>query len=360
MERVGTGIIGPGKAAHTHAAALTSLPGSSLVAVCSRDEARARAFALQYGARAYTDLSEMLRDPGLQAVTICTPHPSHADLAVAAAGAGVHVLVEKPMATTLADCDRMIEAARASGVKLGVISQRRLYPPVLRVKQAIDEGKIGGIGLGVLMMFGWRSREYYAMDAWRGTWQGEGGGVLVNQAVHQLDLFQWLLGPISELFAYWENLNHPYIEVEDTAISVVRFRSGALGNIVVSNSQNPGMWGKIHVHGRSGSSVGVQTEGGSPFIAGVSQVVEPPINDLWTVPGEEDLLSTWQEADRAHAAAIDTMSYYHRLQIDDFIQAVLSDRPPLVTGEEGRKSVELFMAIYRSQRDNSPVTFPLS
>jgi predicted dehydrogenase len=344
--KVGTAIVGLGKVAHTHARALAALAQANFTAVCSRHEQRAASFARQYGVRPYTNLAEMLRDPSVQAITVCTPHPQHAGIAILAAEAGVHVLVEKPMATRLADCDRMIEAARSGGVKLGVISQRRLYPPVLRVKQAIEDGKIGAPALGVLMMFGWRSPEYYAMDAWRGTWEGEGGGVLVNQAVHQLDLFQWFMGPVAELFGYWDNLNHPSIEVEDTALAVMRFQNGALGNIVVSNSQNPGMYGKIHVHGRSGRSVGVQTESGSAFIAGVTTQVEPPINDLWTVPGEEGLLAGWQERDRAAAQLMDPMTYYHQLQIEDFLMAVLQDREPLVTGEEGRKAVELFEAIY--------------
>ena len=359
-ERIGTAIIGLGKVAHTHAQALAALPESNFTAVCSRNAQRAQDFARQYGVRPYTSLEELLRDRSVQAITVCTPHPQHADIAVAASQAGVHVLVEKPLAVTLADCDRMIESARSNRVKLGVISQRRLYPPVLRMKQAIDEGKIGAPALGVLMMFGWRSAEYYAMDEWRGTWQGEGGGVLVNQAVHQLDVFQWLMGPIEELYGYWDNLNHPTIEVEDTALAVMRFRNGALGNLVVSNSQNPGMYAKIHVHGRTGSSVGVQTEGGSAFIAGVTAEVEPAVNDLWSVPGEEALLARWQQEDRALTRLLDPMTHYHKLQIQDFLDAILQDREPLVTGEEGRKAVELFEAIYRSQRGHAVVTFPLA
>ena len=160
MEQLGTGIIGLGKVAHTHAAALASLPRSHFVSVFTRNTARAAEFAARYGVRPYTDLEQMLADPGLQVVTVCTPHLLHAEQAIMAARAGKHVLVEKPMAITLADCDRMIEAAQAAGVKLGVISQRRFYPPVLRVKRAIEAGKIGEPVMGVLMMLGWRSREY--------------------------------------------------------------------------------------------------------------------------------------------------------------------------------------------------------
>jgi predicted dehydrogenase len=253
----------------------------------------------------------------------------------------------------------MIEATRAAGVRLGMISQRRFYEPVRRVRAAIEEGKVGRPVLGVVLLLGWRDRAYYRSDPWRGTWQAEGGGVLVNQAPHQLDLLQWFMGPVDELFGYWDNLNHPYIEVEDTALAVLRFKNGALGSIVVSNSQKPGLYGKVHVHGSNGASVGVQTDGGAMFIAGMSSVLEPPINDLWTVPGEEHLLEQWQAEDAALFEQVDAASYYHLLQDRDFLQAILEDREPAVTGVEGRKTVELFTAIYRSQRDASPVKFPL-
>jgi predicted dehydrogenase len=167
------------------------------------------------------------------------------------------------------------------------------------------------------------------------------------------------MGPIDELYGYWDNLNHPYIEVEDTAVAVLRFKNGALGSIVVSNSQKPGIYAKVHVHGEDGSSVGVQTDGGAMFIAGMSSVLEPPINDLWTVPGEEHLLTQWQAEDRTTFEALNAATHYHLLQDQDFLQAILNDREPMVTGVEGRRTVELFTAIYRSQRDRQPIRFPL-
>jgi len=359
LERVRTALIGYGKVAHTHAQALRSLPESEFVAVCGRNLDRARVFAEQYHVRAYTDLAEMIRDMGVEAITVCTPHPVHADPVVTAADLGVHALVEKPLASSLRDCDAMIGAARRAGVKLGVICQRRLYEPVQRVKAAIEAGKIGQPILGVAIMLGWRDEAYYASDPWRGTWAGEGGGLLVNQAPHQLDLLQWFMGPIDELFGYWDNLNHPYIEVEDTAVAVIRFKNGALGSVILSNSQMPGIYGKVHVHGANGASVGVQTDGGAMFIAGMTSVLEPPINDLWTVPGEESLLSQWKDEDRAVFEKIDATKYYHSLQIRDFLRAILGDREPMINGEEGRKTVELFTAIYRSERDRQLVKFPL-
>jgi predicted dehydrogenase len=359
MEKIKTAVIGGGKVGHTHAQALASLPESEFVAVCGRDMSRTQAFADRYGVKAFVNVGEMIATTGVQAVMICTPHPVHAGPAIAAMKAGAHVLVEKPLASTLQDCDAMIAHAAAAGVKLGVISQRRWYEPVRRVKNALDAGKIGRPILGVAMLLGWRDKTYYESDAWRGTWSDEGGGVLVNQAPHQLDLLQWFMGPIDEVFGYWDNLNHPFIEVEDTAVATLRFKNGGLGSIVVSNSQKPGLFGKVHVHGESGASVGVQTDGGSMFISGMTTVQEPPVNDLWTVPGEEQLLDQWKAEDRATFAAVDVTSHYHRLQVQDFLQAIMENREPLVTGRDGRVTVEMSTAIYRSQRDGAPVKFPV-
>ena len=359
-ETLRTALVGCGKVGDTHAQALSELPQSNFVAAFDVDKARANAFAQKYGAKGYSDLEEMIEDTRVQTLSICTPHPTHADVIMRAAAMGVHALVEKPLASDLADADRAIGAARAANVKLGVVSQRRLYPPVARMAQAIADGKIGQPILGTLVVMGWRDEAYYQSDPWRGSWGAEGGGVLVNQTPHQLDMLQWLMGSeIDELFGYWDNFNHPYVEIEDTAVAVLRFKSGGIGQILVSNSQRPGLYGKVHVHGSNGASVGAQTEGGSPFISGVTAEVEPPINDIWSVPGEEAMLEVWQEQDRADVKIHNPMTYYHRLQIDDFLNAVLAGREPMVNGEEGRKVVEMFTAIYRSQRDGQPIKFPL-
>jgi predicted dehydrogenase len=358
MEKLETAVIGYGKVAHTHAEALASIPESEFVAVCGRDPAKARAFAEQYGVRPFTSVEEMV-GAGVRAVVVATPHPAHAAVTVPALRAGAHAIVEKPLASSLADCDAMIDAARASGRTLAMISQRRLYEPVQRVRRAIDAGKIGRPILGTAVLLGWRSEEYYRSDPWRGSWNGEGGGVLVNQAPHPIDLLQWFMGDVDELYGAWANLNHPTIEVEDTSVAVLRFKSGALGNVVVSNSQNPGIHGKVWVHGSNGATVGVQTDGGSMFISGMTTALEPPVNDVWKVAGEEEMLPRWQEEDRGFFAGIDATKHYHRLQIREFLRAVLEGRAPLVPGEEGRRTVEIVTAIYRSQRDRQPVRFPL-
>ncbi len=360
MERVGTAVIGTGKVASAHADALASLPGSRFLAVLDTDAARATAFANRYEVRAHTSIDALLDDDRVRMVSICTPHPTHAGLAIRVAESGRHVLVEKPMALTVDECDAMIRTASANSVLLGVVSQRRLYEPVVRLREAILQGKVGRPILGTATVLGWRGEDYYAADPWRGTWAGEGGGILVNQVTHHLDLLQWLMGPVEEVFGYCANLNHPYIEVEDTAIAVLRFRGQALGSIVVSNSQKPGLFGRIHIHGENGASVGVETETGSAFIAGVTAAVEPPVNDIWTITGEEDLLPGWQREDRERTSRIDVMTHYHRAQVEDFLTAAREGRPPLVPGEEGRKSVEIAAAIYRSQADGAPVRLPIA
>jgi UDP-N-acetyl-2-amino-2-deoxyglucuronate dehydrogenase len=292
-------------------------------------------------------------------VSICTPHPVHKESALSAINAGAHVIIEKPLAVPLADCDEIINAAGSKNVTLAVISQRRFYPSVMRMKKAIEDGKIGKPIIGTVAMLGWRDEAYYKSDPWRGSWSGEGGGVLVNQSPHQIDILQWMMGGIDEVYGIWGNLNHPYIEVDDTAAAVIRFKNGSIGNIIVSNSCNPALYGKVHIHGSKGSSVGVQTDGGMMFIAGMSGIAEPPFNDVWTIPGEENDLEKWKKEDADFFGSIDPTEYFHERQFEDFLSAVIEKRKPLVTGEEGRITVEIFSAVYRSQRDKRPVKFPV-
>lgn len=359
MDPVRVGLIGCGKVGQLHARALHGLAEGKLVAVCDTSAERSAAFAAEHGAASFTDVPTMLAAAKVEAVLICTPHPLHAAPAVQAAEAGVHVLVEKPMAATLADCDAMLTAARKSGILLSVISQRRFYEPVRRMKDAIDAGKIGKPVLGVFTMYSWRDPAYYQSDPWRGKWASEGGGVLVNQSPHQLDLLRWFMGPIAEVTGYWANLNHPTVEVDDTAVAVLRFENGGLGSIVTSVSQKPGIYTKVHIHGASGASIGVETDRGATFIAGMTGVTEPPLNDVWTIPGEEPLLTEFQTQDRARFQALDATTHYHALQIQDFVQAIREGRPPLVTGEDGRAVVEMFTAVYQSQQEGRPVKLPL-
>jgi predicted dehydrogenase len=347
MAEVRFGIVGPGKVGSLHASALARIPGARVAAVAGRGTERAQALAAIHGARVDESLEQMIERGDVDAVAICTPHPLHRDGAIAAAEAGLHVLVEKPMALTAADCDAMIAAAAASRTVLSVVSQRRWYRPVRRVKDAIDDGRIGEPGLATVEVLGWRGPDYYDMDQWRGTLAGEGGGVIVNQAVHQLDLLRWFLGPLAEVDGWTLNLNHPEIDVEDTAVAIVRFESGAVATLTLSNSQKPGLYARVHVHGRNGASVGVETDAGSSFVAGVSAPSEPR-NDLWTIAGEESAPDRWLAEDRAALAGVDIESHHHELQLRDVVAAIRDGRAPAVGGGDGRATVELMDAIYRA------------
>ena len=359
MRKIKTGIIGTGKVGHLHAAALTSNQKSEFTSVLGRSPEKTNKFADQYGVKAYTDLDAFLKESGVEAVCICTPHPAHRDPSVAAAEAGIHLLIEKPLASSLEDCDAILDAVEKSDVKLGMLCQRRFYEPCARIREGIESGQIGRPILGTVTVLGWRDQDYYDSDSWRGTWKEEGGGVLVNQAVHQLDLLLWYMGPVAEVSGYWGNLNHPSIEVDDTAVASIRFKSGALGQVLVSNSYNPAIHGKVSVLGSNGSLVGVQTDGGAMFIAGMSKIEEPPLNDYWTVPGEESKLPEWIKEDTTQFNRINAMEYYHALNIDDFLEAIIEDREPCVSGQAGRETVELFTAIYRSGRDGKSIQYPL-
>jgi predicted dehydrogenase len=356
--RLRTAIVGCGKVAGTHALAYRALPNSEFVAVCDVSGERAQAFAAKFQVKGYTDLAEMLSREKIDVLSVCTQHTQHPAAVEAAAAAGVHVISEKPLAIDLCSCDRAIAAARAAGIKLGVVSQRRWYEPVQRMKRAIDSGKLGKPALVMVTMLGWREPAYYLSDPWRGTWEGEGGGVVVSQAPHYLDLLCWFMGAPAEIHAYWDNYNHPGIEVDDTVVASVRFKNGGMGSVVLSNSQRPGLYGKIHVHGSSGASVGAEIDSGSPFISGVTEKMDPPFNDIWTIPGEENNLPTWNVEDRSRPW--DVMTHYHEMQLADFLDSVSEDRAPMVDGAAGRQVVELFTAVYRSQREHAALRLPLA
>ena len=349
--------MGCGKVAATHALAWQTLPASELVGVCDRNPERAKALAARFGVRAYSDLAEMIAVEHVEILSVCTQHTVRAALIEIAAAGRAHVIVEKPLAVDLPSCDRAIAACRAAKVKLGTISQRRYYEPVQRMKKALDSGLLGKPALAEVVMLAWRDPAYYDLDHWRGTWKGEGGGVAVSQAPHYLDLVSWFMGPVRELYAYWDNYNHPNIEVDDTVVASVRFENGGMASIILSNSQRPGLYGKIHLHGSSGASVGAETDSGSPFISGVTEKMDPPFNDIWTVPGEEHLLAEWNSEDRSRPWNV--MTHYHEVQLEEFLTAVIEDREPAIDGAAGRRVVELFTAIYQSQREGKPVRFPL-
>lgn len=345
---VRVGIVGCGKIARTHAEALSKLEIADFVACCDMDLARAEALAGEFGAaRATDDLAGLLASGEVEAVHVCTPHPIHERVVIAAAEAGVHVLCEKPIAITLGEADRMIAATDAAGVKFGMIFQRRFWPAAQRIRAAIDDGKIGTPTLGECFGHIWRPEAYFQSDPWRGTWATEGGGVLMNQVVHAIDQFLWYMGTPVEVTGRIATLKHgAYIDVEDTAVATVVFESGALGTIQAASTVQPNFGFRVAVYGDAGAAVSVWER--SEGLQGV--------NDVWTVAGEEDLREQWEAQDTGHSG----FPGFHALQIQDFLEAVRDDRAPAVTGRDGLRSLEVILAIYESSRTGQAVRLPMT
>ncbi|GHV20424.1 oxidoreductase [Spirochaetia bacterium] len=349
--KIRVALAGYGKVSGLHANAVKESVNGELAAVCGRNKQRRDDFAAKLGIASRETVAEAVEKDKIQAVIIGVPHPQHREAAVAAMEAGCNVLVEKPMALNMAECREMIAAAKKAGKTLSVVSQRRWFPACRRIKDAIDAGKIGKPSLAQLTILGWRDKAYYDSDLWRGKWGTEGGGILINQAPHQIDLLHWYMGKFAEIKGFTGNFNHPYIEVEDSATASVRFESGALASVLVSNSQKPGIYAKVHVHGDSAFSVGVQTDGGAMFIAGMSGIGAPPFNDLWTIEGEQMLLDKFRADDEAFFKKLgnDAAVYFFTKQFEDFFASITEGRAPMVSAEEGLETVKFIETMYKSK-----------
>jgi UDP-N-acetyl-2-amino-2-deoxyglucuronate dehydrogenase len=340
MAEIGFGIVGAGMVARYHATAIGRTPGARLVAVCRDDASRADEAAAQFGVPCEPGLAALLARPNVDAVCVCTPSGQHAAQAIAAARAGKHVLVEKPMALTLADADAMIAASRDSGVRLGVALQRRGDPVFQGVRAAIESGALGRLTLGAISVPYVRAPSYYASAAWRGTWALDGGGALMNQGIHLLDLLLWYMGDPIEVQASMATLAHT-IEVEDCITAALRFAGGALGSVAATTAAAPGFPHRVEVYGDKG---GVQIEG--------EQIVrwEVPGQELRTESPEPGTVSAGAGASPTGIGAVG-----HTRLLGDFVAAVQAGRAPLAPGEEGRRSLAAALAIYESARSGRAV-----
>ena len=249
------GIVGCGMISEFQADAIGKIPGARVTAFCDVLEAAARAKAAKFGGKVFTDFSAMVLDPEVDAVTICTPSGAHLEPALAAAGARKHVMVEKPIEITVERADRIIEACHRGGVKLGAIFPRRFFDTSLLLKEAIDGGRFGTIALADVYIKWYRTQEYYDQGGWRGTYRLDGGGALMNQGIHGIDLIQWLLGGIESVSAFAATRAHQRIEVEDAAVAAVRFKCGALGAIEGTTGAWPGTKIRIEISGDRGTVV---------------------------------------------------------------------------------------------------------
>jgi UDP-N-acetyl-2-amino-2-deoxyglucuronate dehydrogenase len=252
--KFGFGIVGCGMIANFHARAIADLRGAALVGCYSRRAEQAEKFAAEHGCQSHATLEAMLADPSIHLVTICTPSGAHLEPALAAARAGKHVIVEKPLEITLKRCDKMIDACAKRGVTLATIFPSRFHRSAGLLKQAAEAGRFGTITLAEAYVKWYRSQAYYDSGAWRGSWELDGGGALMNQAIHSIDLLSWLIGPVREIRAQTATLAHERIAVEDTAVATLQFASGALGVIEASTAAFPGYLKRVEIHGSTGSA----------------------------------------------------------------------------------------------------------
>jgi len=329
-------ILGTGMVARYHRDAILANEqnGAELAAVVHHDSARFAALAEQYGVPCISE-AEMLDRPNIDVVCICTPSGQHAEQAIAAARAGKHVLVEKPIALTLEDADRMISACRDAGVKLGVVFQRRAEPLFQRIRQAVQAGDLGALTLGVVTLPYFRGQAYYDSAAWRGTWALDGGGVLMNQGIHIIDLLLWYMGDPVEISAFAGTL-HRDIEVEDVAAATLRFGNGALATITATTTAEPGFPHRLEIYGTNG---GIQIEGEAVT--------------RWTLAHPEQAqVQPYDISEMAGAGSggdpRGISASGHTKIVTDFIGAIRENRPPMADGEEGRRSLAAILGIYES------------
>jgi predicted dehydrogenase len=329
-----------------HARAIAEISGAKLVACYNRTAPKAEALAAEFGGQAYTDLDAMLAREDLHIVTVCSPSGAHMEPTVAAANAGKHVIVEKPLDVTLERCDAMIRACEEAGVKLATIFPSRFHRSSQSLKQAVEAGRFGKLTLGDAYVKWFRTQQYYDSGAWRGTWQLDGGGALMNQAIHSVDLLLWLMGDVAEVSAYTSLLAHERIEVEDVAIATLRFKSGALGVIEATTAAYPGTLKKIEIAGSHGMAI-LEEEDIIKW-----EFAEP--NETDQRLREEMLGRTKTGGGAADPAAIG--HHAHAALFRSFLEALHGDTPLAIDGREGRRSVELILAIYESAKTGKKVT----
>jgi len=346
--KLGCAVIGCGNAGLWHIKSIIDIPEAQLVAICDSVRERAEKIGQKYNVKWYTDYNDLLEDRNVDLVHVCTPSGSHGEITIAAAKAGKHVLVEKPMEITLEKIDKMITACRQANVKLGVVFQNRFADSVIKIKRTIDEGKFGKLVVGNLIGNSYRPQEYYDSADWRGTWRWD-GGVLMNQQVHGVDLLQYFMGPVESVFAFTGTLARN-IEVEDTAVACLKFKNGALGVIEVATSNYPGAKPRYEIYGCEGTII---MEG--------CDIVR------WEFKGEKPLLkkektkSVAEVEGESEKPGVPTIIYPegHKRQIKDMIEAIKQNREPKINGEEGRKAIEIIWGIYESAKTGKPVKLPL-
>lgn len=346
---IGFGILGCGNISSTHAIAISEISNAKLVSVCDLIPEKAKSLAEQFHCQDDTDIEAFLNRAEIDVVCICTPSGLHARHGMMAARAKKHVIVEKPIEVSLEAAKELIRVCHEEGVLLSVISQHRFDEDIVRLKNTIEEGKLGQLNFGGSHTKWFRSQRYYDSGDWRGTWELDGGGALMNQSIHYIDLLQYLMGPVEEIFSYCATRAHEHIEVEDIGIATVRFKNGALGLIEGNTAAFPGYYARLDIYGSDGSAVIINDKiiNWNLKCEGVTE------DDFGSNRNSEDYQSTG--AIKGWNSTPGVWHTSHKRQLENIIASIKDNHPPMITGEEGIKPLTIILAMYESARQKRPV-----
>ncbi|MDD3244037.1 MAG: Gfo/Idh/MocA family oxidoreductase [Eubacteriales bacterium] len=347
MKQVNCAVVGLGAIGPTHVKSINAIPQANLYAVCDVVKEKADRVAAENGCKAYYDFDELLKDENVQLVHLCVPSGYHAELGVKAAKAGKHVLTEKPIDVTLEAADRLIRACDEAGVMLSCISQHRFDDAMERAHAALEQGWFGTLTFGGSHTKWYRSQEYYDSGDWRGTWKLDGGGALMNQSVHYVDMLQYMMGPVEEVTAYCATRAHVNIEVEDVATAILKFKNGAIGILEGNTAAFPGFHTRLDINGTTGSVILENDEIREWRFAAEG---EQSTGFYGKISGAQEGQGSGHGAS---TAAIGSSS--HEKQITDVVNAILEGRAPRISGRDARAPLAVILAVYESARTGKPV-----
>ncbi len=332
------GLVGCGRIGIRHATLLSKMEHAKLTAVCDIDEKKAKGFSKKFNVPYYLDFIEMVKNEKLNIVNICTPSGYHAEHTIKLAPYIDNIVVEKPIALKLKDADEMINICKKEKTRLFVVKQNRFNLPIIKLREAVENGRFGKIFLGTVRIHWRRTQEYYDMDNWHGTWKMD-GGVLTNQSSHHIDMLQWMLGPVKEVFAYTDTFFHN-IEVEDTGVAVLKTNNGALGIIEATTNTSPeDLEGSINIYG----------EKGTVEIGGFA------MNKIVTWKFEKKLAEDENIIEKYSTNPPNVYGFGHKAYLEHVIDSILNKKAGLIDGVEGRKSLEIIHSIYESAETGKPV-----
>jgi len=329
--KVKFGLIGAGNVAKVHAKALQNLEDGQLVAVSTRNKRKGEIFAKEFNCDYYTDYKELLKNGKIDVVCITLPNGLHADVGIEAAKFGKHVVVEKPIDITLQKADSLINECEKQHVKLSVIFQRRFSDAIIKLKNSLEKGDFGKLNFGAAHTKWYRSQSYYNDSNWHGTWQLDGGGALINQSIHYVDLLRYTVGEIDEVFSFSATRMHD-IEVEDILTGSVKFKNGALGLIEANTAAYPGLYSRLDVYGEKGVVV----------------IVDDTIHTWKTDQYNFERKENEKQKSGQNSPKIDY--YLHQKQLKNIIECILEDKKPMVNGIDARNTLSVVLALYESAR----------